>query len=234
MKIRLSKNKKNVQLFLEEEFIGEIPIKLLPQEIYLNLNMTTQNELTQEFHTNFNTLNEESEFCDFVENWVTDNAKRKLLDYLAKAEKTIYDCKIFLNRRNIPMKIVKTILNEFQQKKWISDERYTSIFIEDSIIFEKSPAEIKQKLFQKKINPSIINSYLNQVYTKDKKIDTINNLIDKKIKSFQFKDKPEKNNSPQHNLFNKIATILYRKGFQYEDYCDILTDKINKYQKTNT
>jgi len=85
-------------------------------------------------------------------------------------------------------------------------------------MMERSPLDIKHKLLQKKIDIEIINNIIQETFCIDKKKEIIETLIDKLL--VKYTDlKPTQR-------FEKIATALYRKGFEYGDYEEILNRKV--------
>ena len=220
LKIATSKKSKHVKIYLEEEFIGSIPEKLLPQELYLNSSMPDSSECNNEFYSSFNNQEHEAEFIDFLNEWVKDNAKKSLLDYVAKAERTSYDCKLFLKRKDIPKAIIEDVIEEFKKKNWISDLRYCQFFTQDNILFGKSPADIKNKLFRKHIDITIIEQVINELYTTESRAEIISELAEKLLNKYLQTETNKK------TLFEKIAVTMYRKGFTYEDFSDVLYKKI--------
>ena len=195
--IKPSKHKKLKKLYVDDVFLGAIPESFLKSEFYLN----PETEIP-------------SEYLKTIKLYVTQTAKNKLLEYLAKAEKTVYDCKIYLKKNEIPNNIIDYVIKEAQDNKWLSDERYAFFYTEESILNGKSPLEIKHKLMLKRICPKIIDKAIKKFYSKDTQQDVIkeiiNNLINRNTELSEDK------------LFEKIATTLYRKGFSYHQYEEYL------------
>lgn len=204
MKLIPSKNKKKFfKIFIEEEFIGSIPEKLLPPEYFI----LSDDECPEEF-------------IKMVKRWVYDNGKNNLLDYLSKMERTVFDSKNYLRKWDVPENIINIIVQEAQDKKWLSDERFARFYTEEAIICGRSPLDVKFKLAQKKINQDIIHRVVDELFTSETKTELIENYIEKLIKRYTGLEK--------NKIFEKIATTLYRKGFQYNDYEMILQKKINE------
>ena len=204
MKLIPSKNKKKFfKIFIGEEFIGSIPEKLLPPEYFI----LSDDECPEEF-------------VKMVREWVYENGKNNLLDYLSKMERTVFDSKNYLRKWDVPENIINVIVQEAQDKKWLSDERFARFYAEEAIICGRSPLDVKFKLTQKKINQDIINRVVDELFTSETKIELIENYIEKLIKRYTDLEK--------NKIFEKIATTLYRKGFQYSDYEIILQKKINE------
>ena len=202
MRLIPARNKKgHFNIYKEDEFLGRVPQKLVPAESFLCLDNFCSDE-----------------FESVVKKWVFNNAQNRLLNYLAKAERTIFDCKNYLRRWGIPEAVMMTAINEAKNKKWVCDERYAEMYVQDCLLTGKSPTEAKYALLQKEIFPEIVNDVIDKVFSKETKNDLLDNLIEKLLPRYA-ELKPEKQ-------FEKIATTLYRKGFEYGEYESRLREKI--------
>lgn len=215
MKISLTipKNKKYLRLVkADQKVIGVLPVKNLPFS----------------FRLNCDPLSEESELeisdseLKQIEEDAFRYAQSLLLDYLAASEKTVYDCRDFLKRYAIPVETIEELINYAQEKNYLSDGRYTEMYIQECLLFNKSPEEIRFKLKQKRINAQLIQEKMHALYHPEVKQEVLNNLIEKLITQFQA--------LPEKQCFEKCATFLYRKGFKYDEFENILKAKI--YNKT--
>lgn len=219
MKLIISKYKRNyVRIYDEEDFVGLLSIKLLPHDIYLKIPAEIVEDT--EFYYNFKTDSEYQSFKKSVQENIYDTALQKLLDYVAKAERTVFDCKQLLKRHDVPASMIEKLITVAKEKKWVSDIRYAQLFTDDGILFGKSPYEIKCKLYQKNIDKSIIDSVLAEKYSRDKKNEVLIELIDKSVNKYISVSFDKK------KIFDKIATNLYRKGFLFDEFNDILHKKL--------
>ena len=153
-----------------------------------------------------------------IEQSIKETAQKKLIEYLAKSERTVFDCRNLLKKHDVPQDVVDALINEAVQNKWLSDERYARLFTEDSIYNAYSPADVKYRLSKKRIDPEIINITVEKIYDKDTLKKILNETINKLIKI-------NREITPQKR-FEKIATTLYRKGFEYSEYEHILKVKL--------
>lgn len=145
-------------------------------------------------------------------------AQEKLLNYLASAEKTVYDCRIYLKKWYVSEDNINNLIETAILKKFLSDERYARMMIEDAILFHKSPEEIKIKLKQKKISSTLYQPLLKELYTQDSMTETLSALIDSLLTRYYELTEKQK--------YDKIATFLYRKGYKYDQFRRILLDKL--------
>ncbi len=139
----------------------------------------------------------------------------KFLDFLSYRERSSGECKIFLSTK---LFLRKDIQSRFIKKgtflKYLDDERFTEMYIDELLRKGKSKREISQKLFQKKIPENIINQILAEKLTLQKQAEIIQQNIEKaKQKYARFPDKTRR---------EKILNYLYRRGFSYAE----ITEKI--------
>jgi regulatory protein len=108
---------------------------------------------------------------------------------------------------------VKKILKEFQKKNWVSDERFTEVFIRNQILTTKSgPRKIYLKLIQKGIDKNLAHKKLKSEFLKKQQQELIHLLAQKKKSEFLRK---KKKLSP-YELKQKIILYLVRKGYDYD------------------
>lgn len=132
----------------------------------------------------------------------------KLLDYLAYRERSYHECKVYLSQKLFLKKeIIPILLNIAKSKNYIDDARFAEMLTEELIRKAKSKTEIKNKLFSKRIDETIISEVI------QKKIDTEINaeILDKNIK----KAKNRFYNLTKKERDEKILNYLTRKGFAY-------------------
>jgi SOS response regulatory protein OraA/RecX len=218
---------------VDDEFLGCLPQKLIPAEYFLQqrssgdapviarsllASLTKQSTLHtseedggEELHTPHSTLHT-------LRDYVYKNAQAHLLDYLAKMEHCTFDCRNFLKKLEVPDKVINAVLKEAEDKKWLSDSRYAELYTEDAILCGRSPLDIKHKLRQKRIDPAIIDKTIEKLFNQETQNDLLNDLIEKMLSKYS--------ELPPQKQFEKIATALYRKGFQYQDYEAILQRRL--------
>ena len=201
MKITHSTNKKGYyKIYIDDELIGSLPKKFIPAEYFV------ETEETQSLQF--------AEFIEFTKNWTYKNATEKLLQLLAKMEKSVYECEMFLKKWDVPKNIIKKVIEEAKQRKWVCDKRYATLYAEEAKLCQKSPIETKYKLLQKKIPIDIIEQTIANIFAEENIHEIIKNHINKLLSRYA--------DIPQNKKFEKIATALYRKGFEYSDYEEIL------------
>mgnify|MGYP006421081723 FL=1 len=146
---------------------------------------------------------------------IEKTAWNKFLDFLSYRERSSGECKVFLSTK---LFLRKDIQSRFIKKvtflKYLNDERFAEMFVEELLRKGKSKREISQKLFQKKIPENIINQILAEKFTLQKQAEIIQQNIEKaKQKYARFPEKTKR---------EKIINYLYRRGFSYTE----ITEKI--------
>ena len=204
-----AKSKKNYyKIYVGDEFLGCLPQKLIPAEYFLQNSSLLDPSLEA--------------FILSVQSLVLKSASDTLLNYLAKMERTIYDCQIYLKRKDFPEKVINQVIKDALDKKWLSDERYAELYTEEAILMGRSTLDVKYKLKQKKIRTQIIDKIVDKIFNPAVQREVISELIDRLIEKHS--------DTPPHKRYEKIATALYRKGFQYQDYEEILKAKMSENQ----
>jgi len=145
----------------------------------------------------------------------------KLLDYLAYRERSLGECdeylskKIFLKQELQPALLEKAISLNF-----INDTRFAEMFTEDLIRKSKSIVEIRNKLYQKKINQEIISEVLQKKFDSKTTIETLDANFKKAIKKFSNLTAAKRN--------EKVLNYLTRKGFSYWEVKERLGNKYGR------
>ncbi len=202
--LRISKLKPYLRILrTESELLGALPVKLLPAHSLL----AEEIELDEK---QLVLINEQ----------LYAFALDKLLNYLADAEKTTFDCQTYLKKWYVSENNKKKLIDFAIEKHYLSDQRYAKMFIEEYILFHKSPEEIKAKLILKKIPSSIYSPLLKELYSKESLNESVSDLIEKLISRFE--------SLPHRQIYEKIATTLYRKGYRYDDFKSILLEKLKQ------
>ncbi len=148
----------------------------------------------------------------------------KLLDYLAYRERSLGECHEFLSKKIFLKKELQpALLEKAISLNFINDTRFAEMFTEDLIRKSKSIVEIRNKLYQKKINQEIISEVLQKKFD-SKTTDEILEANFKKAKRRFSKFKKNECNK-------KILNYLTRKGFTYWEVKEKLGDKYGRSKK---
>jgi SOS response regulatory protein OraA/RecX len=136
-------------------------------------------------------------------------------------ERTEYDCFLLLLKYDVPREVINKVIEYAKENKWLSNERYALMFAESSVYNGYSPLDVAHRLREKKISGNIIKNAIDTVYNKEIINNILNDLIDKLIRISNEKTDKKK--------FEKIMNTLYRKGFNFNDYENILKEKLGIY-----
>ncbi len=160
---------------------------------------------------------QKKEIIDFENYFI---AKGFALKYLSSRMRTSWEVRNYLLRTDISEDIIDRILSDFIDKKYIDDDTYTRAFIRDQLKFNKIGLnKIRDKLYQKHINPEMIDNIFNDEITDEDQKELALKLAYKKIKVLQNKDKKRE----------KTYKYLIQKGFQN----NIVIEIINQIQELN-
>jgi regulatory protein len=219
MKIRRSTNKSFLfKVYVDDEFIGGISKNILIKSgIFLvdKLEFFEQDSKIYEIEIEDKI---DDETLNLLKEWVIVHAETKLIEYLSKMERTEYDCDVMLRKNEVPRNVITDLIKKAKDNKWLSNKRFAELFAEDSVMNEYRPMDVKTRLLKKRIDDKIIEETIDKIYNKDTLNDILKGTIEKLLK----------NNAtlPPQKIFEKVATALYRKGFEYAEYESILKKKI--------
>ncbi len=134
----------------------------------------------------------------------------KFLDFLSYRERSRGECEVFLStklflRKNIQSKFIEEVIS----RKFLNDERFAEIYVDELLRKGKSRREIIQKLFQKRISENIINQLLFEKFTPQKRDEIIQQNIEKAKQKYARFSEEEKR--------EKILNYLCRRGFLYAE-----------------
>ena len=193
MKLKTIKRTKTTSIVLaNDEYWGILPDKILhfycnDQLEYFELSDEDAAKLLEE-------INKQS--------W------NKLLDYLAYRERSFGECSEFLSKKIFLKKeLHPALLEKAISLNFINDNRFAEMLTNDLIRNSKSRVEIKNKLYSKRVNESIISSILQKKFDSKIANEILEENINKAKRRFPNLKKNEQN--------EKILNYLTRKGFAY-------------------
>ncbi len=132
----------------------------------------------------------------------------KLLDFIAYRERSFDECREFLSKKIFLKKELQSVLlRKAVSLNFINDIRFAEMLTDDLIRSSKSIVEIKNKLYQKKINEDIISSVLQKKFDSQTAADILEANFKKAKTRFSNLTKNKRN--------EKILNYLTRKGFSY-------------------
>ncbi|MFA5523010.1 MAG: RecX family transcriptional regulator [Tissierellales bacterium] len=142
----------------------------------------------------------------------------KLLTHRARNEHEIKD-KMF--KKGFDEETIIEAIEYLKEQNYINDEEYAKSYIRDKVNLKKlGYARIKNELFQKRIDGSIIEETLNELIDKEDEYERALELAEKKMKS-SYK------NDDTQAAYRKLGGFLQRKGYSM----DIVFKVLNKVLK---
>lgn len=136
----------------------------------------------------------------------------KYIDYKPRTKKEIID---YLEEHNATANSIKNIVKKLISIKFIDDDRYARIFIEEEMRHQKGPNAIRHVLLTKGIEEDIISKYLEQ-YSYDFLYD---NAFDMGIKTLKTVI-----GLPVSKQKESVYTRLYRMGYDYSIINRVLSE----------
>jgi regulatory protein len=189
------KNKSRVSIFLDGEFAcGMEAIVALENRLKIGAKISLEE------------LQELSRQSDI------ESAFTKAAKLLSRMLKTQYELKTYLVNKGYSLDVIDIVIDKLKSYNYINDTEYATAYIN-----EKKQKNGKKKMYfelkRKGISDSILEKVLNKV-TKEQEQQTIKRLAKKYINGKTLDVKLKKN----------LANYLYLRGFDWDDYIDIIND----------
>ncbi len=135
------------------------------------------------------------------------------LRILGRREFSVFELKEKLNKKFPDQKeCIDTLLISFKEKDWVSDIRFSEVFIKDQIIKKQGPRKIEMKLFKKGITSELMTESLNKFYPENKQI-PIAQYLGLRKKDEILRRKPK---IADFELDGKVNQFLIGRGFGYD------------------
>ena len=135
------------------------------------------------------------------------DAAYRLLGYRMRS---IYEMKIKLKSKGFSSNEVENVINKLEDLGYLNDEQFAETLAREKISNKKvGPIFVQSELKKHNIEQAMIDKIIKNAYQEHKILELIKFHINKKIKSnssmLQFAEK------------KKIDSLLYRKGFLWDD-----------------
>lgn len=128
--------------------------------------------------------------------------------FLARRPHSCRELKVKLIKKGFNKVLIATLIEELKKKKYLDDQEYTRLFIQDEIKLKKSgPLIIKHKLLSKGIDHATINEFIQDIYSEELQFQNCDYLAQKKNTTLHHTPKDKKRHS--------LATYLRRKGYTW-------------------
>jgi SOS response regulatory protein OraA/RecX len=141
---------------------------------------------------------------------ITQYAWNRLINYLSLRERSEAECVSYLKGLSLEKGAIQTLIEKGKQYNYINDDRFADLLVASYVNRNKSRVEIKNSLYEKKINPQIIERSLKNNYPEDEGKRVVFYHIEKGIKKY-----PDRSS---YKDYQRCISYLMRKGFAFEDF----------------
>ena len=202
MKIKLkNKTKATFIVSVDEEIWGILPAKILR---FFSLHPDIENDLPE---------TEKNKILLEIEKYSWD----RLLNFITYRERSTWECKNFLKLLPLKSALIEKLLVKAIELNFLKDERFAEMLVSDLLQNGKSRQEIKNKLYEKKVNSQIIEDSLNEQLSPDVVENLLNINLDRAIRKYV--------SLPSEKRKEKILNYLTRKGFSYWEVKEKMEEK---------
>jgi SOS response regulatory protein OraA/RecX len=161
------------------------------------------------FHYGAGSVEINASEAEFLQAELLKAAWNKLLDWLARQERSTFECMAYLKKHQFHASIIEKCLTEGIKKHYIDDERYCRLLIESLLNRQKSPVQIKSKLIEKRLPTALWEPILSELSQPETNQSIIIAQAEKAYARYAQLDRK--------TCFEKCLTALYRKGFDLDE-----------------
>lgn len=130
------------------------------------------------------------------------------ISLLSRAAKSEYELRLKMQDKGFDSHLIDNAINTLKEQKYLDDERYCEMFINDKINISKHGVrKIKEALYYKGIDKEIIEEKIRSVSQEDEEERAIN-LGKKKLFNIKEEDTRKK--------YIKLSNYLIGKGFEFD------------------
>ncbi len=130
------------------------------------------------------------------------------ISLLSRAAKSEYEMRLKMQDKGFDSQLIDNAINTLKEQKYLDDERYCEMFINDKINISKyGVRKIKEALYYKGIDKEIIEEKIRNVSPEDEEERAIS-LGKKKLFIIKEEDTRKK--------YIKLSNYLIGKGFEYD------------------
>ncbi len=192
------KNKDRFNIYLDDEYAFPIDVNLLIK-YSLKKDMLLSDELIEEI------LKSEEKISVY-------NYGISVLSRLAKSE---YELRLKMQQKGFASELIDNAINTLKVQKYLDDERYCEMFINDKINISKyGVRKIKEALYFKGIDKEIIEHKIRAILPEDEEERAI--VLGKK-KLISIKEEDTRKKAYEYETVKKAVKKLMNTEF--DDYC---------------
>lgn len=141
------------------------------------------------------------------------------ISVLSRAAKSEYELRLKMKNKGFDSMLIENAIIKLKERKYIDDERYCEMFINDKINLSKHGVrKIKEALYYKGVDREIIKEKIKNISAEDEE-ERAFILAEKKLSGIKEEDTRKK--------MAKLSNYLIGKGFEYEMVKKIVRKLIN-------
>jgi regulatory protein len=138
------------------------------------------------------------------------------VNYLSYRMRSVKEISVYLQKKDKDPRHIEEVIKELIEKQLLNDLDFAQAFIRSKLLtLTKGPLKLKQELYEKGVDGSIIDQALNQ-YSRENQIETIVKWLEKQKKPhLKFSNRA---------LKDKLSNQLLSKGFSHDVILEALTE----------
>lgn len=145
-----------------------------------------------------------AKFAEILNEVKINKIYNKTLNYLSYRMRSHYEVKEYLAKNDLNFSEADRVINRLKTHGYIDDEKFAKYFYDYYMRKNKGPKYIEQKLYEKRINKTIINDVVGGYSQKDQE-EKIKQIVEKEAKSLIT--------YPVKKQRQKLISKLIRAGF---------------------
>ncbi|MDZ4121352.1 MAG: RecX family transcriptional regulator [Candidatus Cloacimonadaceae bacterium] len=188
-----------IWIYLDSELWGILPARILHSRFQIPCEIEISDDSASE-----------------ITSLLTESARQRILEYLAKFERSTHQCRDILQRHRYHHRIISSVIDEVTSLGYLDDTRFTEILVRSLADRGKSRRYIINKLYLQSIPSAIYDPFLAEFLNPTD--------LKENLKSEVSRLKSRYRDLPTHKQREKIVSSLYRKGFELDDILSSLGD----------
>lgn len=134
--------------------------------------------------------------------------------------RSVFEITKRLEQKGFTENIIKQVLDELNQCKYLDDEKFAESWINDRINFSpRGRALIKKELIEKGVAENIVDEKIGELLGEEKELELSKKLVEKKLKTLD-KD------IGKNKTLQKIGSYLQSKGYSSCIICEVLKNML--------
>lgn len=144
-----------------------------------------------------------------IKELISQHLWSKLLDYLAYRERSCAECRHWLQRQHCHPALAEELINRAQSLNYLNDERFGELYIESLLGKQKSPREIRMKLFERGLDASMVQQLITSCIRQNNVRENMEELIRKHMHKYYSLSSNKRK--------EKVLNFMVRKGYSFDE-----------------